>query len=309
MMPRHTQAALQELAAQGLSPEHVVSQDYEYGLLIGRSAAVPSSADSVLNYAQVLTPATYAGLLALVGPNPDAPPPPARVALPTYTVTHQNDTLSVSGVLTHTQAPDLANPGAVQAAVVTEALPYVIRLTPHGIEVTLTHGDGPLASVFLEISSDGRTPVLHVHDGVNGAEQDPTVFLPLLLDTEAVQAAREAREHLTSGAQREEHRAIITRPWEAGTAALVTWRSGTLTSADELLEALQDAITTWAEQRQGNVAFLDDFNLGDLTQHLGDAALSAALAANDIHDLNVTTTTGGSADWTFDTVLYPTDDD
>lgn len=101
---------------------------------------------------------------------------------------------------------------------------------------------------------------------------------------------------------RREHLIILTRPWEAGTAAAVRWTSSRVHGAEALLPALRDAVQAWIGA--GGQPGEEDLNIGDLAGCLGDAALTAALAAQDVHDLTIDTTNmDADPDWEFDTNL------
>lgn len=102
--------------------------------------------------------------------------------------------------------------------------------------------------------------------------------------------------------ERTAHLIILTRVWEAGTAAAVRWTSANVQSAETLLPALRAAVRLWISG--GGQPGETDPNIGDLAGELGDPALTAALAALDVHDLTIDTTNmDATPDWEFDTNL------
>jgi hypothetical protein len=96
----------------------------------------------------------------------------------------------------------------------------------------------------------------------------------------------------------------IFRPWEAGTAAIVT---ATLdNTVRDVKAAITSAATEWARTPSGAEATREhrahgwDFNLGDLAEHLDDPDLLAALERHGVKRLEITTAEGYQGAWEFD---------
>jgi len=100
------------------------------------------------------------------------------------------------------------------------------------------------------------------------------------------------------------HQIVLTRPWEPGTHATVTWNSSEVTHGDDLLAAVQRAVTAWVKEDNAEGEFESDYNVGDLLGDLSDAQLTARLAAEGVTDLDIETASNPhSHDWEFDTRL------
>lgn len=85
----------------------------------------------------------------------------------------------INDELQHTQAP---GPN-VSSASVLEPLAYSFEHNQAGLNITLMDAQGQeAASVFIEIGSDGKTPVLRVWDGENGTGHDPIINRPFVME-------------------------------------------------------------------------------------------------------------------------------
>lgn len=125
--------------------------------------------------------------------------------------------------------------------------------------------------------------------------------------TEAQSAAQEGidQESEEVGQAVPRHRAVLSRPWETNTFAVLEWSSATVTDADELLEAVMATLQVWVAT-EGEPGFYDDYNVGDLAGYLGDDALQVALQEENVWHLSVETFSDLThSEWRFDTHLLP----
>lgn len=185
-------------------------------------------------------------------------------------------------------------------------------LTPH--RITLERAATVTERLTFTAPLDPDEPFNHAEDLVMAGTYPDEPWTPdpesarttetSVIQIEPVPAAQGGAHSTPGTAPRQAHLIILTRVWEAGTAAAVRWTSGTVDSADTLLPALRAALSSWI--RQGGQPSEPDVNIGDLANELGDADLTAALAAQDVHDLTIDTTNmDATPGWEFDTNLAP----
>lgn len=98
---------------------------------------------------------------------------------------------------------------------------------------------------------------------------------------------------------------IVRRGWE-DTLAIVKWKG---VSENEILDRVRSAVTNWVNTTdEGKKAWLNssqDFNVGDLWNHLGNEQLIDLLKTHDVHELEIHIMHVDCNDhnWKFDTLL------
>jgi hypothetical protein len=110
----------------------------------------------------------------------------------------------------------------------------------------------------------------------------------------------------------------VPRPWEHGTVAVVeaTVETAKLEAAlqlphvsnetEALLEMIKRAVTRWVNETDaGRAAWensSEDFNVGDLSNEIGDKELTARLLEEGVVSLDIETH-GTAHDWQYDRIL------
>ncbi len=111
-----------------------------------------------------------------------------------------------------------------------------------------------------------------------------------------------------------ENRLLVVRPEARDTiAALITFKSVGAMNKGQAVAVIRNAVTRWMVQTfEGIKAWAEsseDFNIGDLSSHLGDRRLISLLEAFGVHQLTVEQLDLSSDEghWNYDTVLAHAD--
>lgn len=106
--------------------------------------------------------------------------------------------------------------------------------------------------------------------------------------------------------QQQRHSLILRRPWEEGTFAIIHWESSSVDSPLRLRRAIRRALREYNKE-EGELAFEDDYNIGDLMGDIegpGSAAIRKHLSAQGVGSLSIASI-AGTKHWEYDDKLAP----